>query len=69
MAQAEATLATKTLELQAENDETSDGSELCDSETRKIIVEVQTYDTTSVQFANRKIKEVYVCYLSYKVIS
>jgi hypothetical protein len=69
MAQAEATLATKTWELQAENDETSDGSELCDSETRKIIVEVQTYDTTSVQFANRKIKEVYVCYLSYKVIS
>jgi hypothetical protein len=33
VAQAEATLAANTLELQAENDETSDGSELCDPET------------------------------------
>jgi hypothetical protein len=33
VAQAEATLAAKTLELQAGNDETSDGSELCVPET------------------------------------
>jgi hypothetical protein len=69
VAQVEATLAARTLELQVENDETSDGSERCDPEIRKIIAGVQTYDTTSVQFANRKTKEVYVCYLSYKVIS
>jgi hypothetical protein len=50
-------LAAKTLKLQEVNDETSDGSEFCDPEIRKIIAEFQTYDTTSVQFANRKTKE------------
>jgi hypothetical protein len=33
MAQVEATLAAKILQMQAGNDETSDGSELCDPET------------------------------------
>lgn len=66
MAHAEVARA-RALERQAENNENSEDNECPNPE--KIIVDVQTFETSSMEFVNTKTKEVYVSYPFNQVLS
>lgn len=66
MAHAEVARA-RALERQAENNENSEDNECPNPE--KIIVDVQTFETSSMEFVNTKTKEVYVSYPFNQILS
>lgn len=64
VAQAIAELYSKAEVMDAIREENNDGDELPTEEEGQIIVDVQSYETSSLKFANSKTKEVFVSFLA-----
>jgi hypothetical protein len=64
VAQAIAELTSRAELMDAIREENNDGYELPTEEEEELITDVQTFETTSLQFANSKTKEVFVSFLA-----